>query len=925
MSDPALSCRDEGRREDVRVASLHGLDYVEVSDDQLSLRVWFLGKAPAAIRAQNVRIRGGRRIGDIRVIDVRVERRDDPALDDSLDVAVDKPGDFSTYMLALVQLDERGQPTDEPMEGFDHRYAQVAFSFKAGCPSDLDCKTEPVCPPPARVEPEISYLAKDYASFRQLILDRLALIMPDWQERHVPDVGITLVELLAYVGDHLSYYQDAVATEAYLGTARLRTSVRRHVRLVDYPMHEGVNARAWVTIATDIDRELPAGTRFITRYPGAPPDRRVLTANGDLANVPDGAYEVFEPLWPGAGEGIPLHAAHNAISFYTWGDRECCLGRGATSATLRDAWLPVGEVEQKSGHGGAGMARALRLRVGDVLLLEEVIGPGTGNPADADPGHRQAVRLTRVTPMVDPLYHPPYGQPVVDVEWGAEDALAFPLCISTLAPPPDCTVIDDVSVARGNVVLVSHGRETEEPLGAVPAVASSEPCPTDCEPSEAVITAGRFRPRLARRPLTWSEPLPSDGAAAALIAQDPRHALPWIAVQSIPPAPGGTGPLFGFADLAALADPAATADVARRLRRPVGPAAELLRARLTESTRLALDAWDESSPLPEELRSALAKELAGMLQAWHPQRDLVGSAPGDPHVVVEMDDEGAGTLRFGDGDLGMAPEAGAEFRAWYRVGNGIAGNVGAEAIAYIVTPTRLSGADVVPRNPLSATGGMEPEPVAQVKLFAPDAFRRALARAITADDYGALAGERNRRRLQRAAAVLRWTGSWYEALVAVDPKGTEDASPAVLDDVAASLEPLRRMGHDLVVAPARYVALDVELRICVLPRFLRGHVEAALLDVFGHGVRRTGAPGFFHPDNLTFGQGVRASALVAAAQAVPGVQSVEVTRLERYLGGPDDALQAGILSLGPLEIARLDNDPSFPENGRLILDMRGGR
>ena len=44
--------------------------------------------------------------------------------------------------------------------------------------------------------------------------------MPDWQERHVPDIGVALVELLAYVGDYLSYYQDAVATEAYLETAR---------------------------------------------------------------------------------------------------------------------------------------------------------------------------------------------------------------------------------------------------------------------------------------------------------------------------------------------------------------------------------------------------------------------------------------------------------------------------------------------------------------------------------------------------------------------------------------------------------------------------------------------------------------------------------------------------------------------------------
>ena len=94
-----------------------------------------------------------------------------------------------------------------------------------------------------------------------------------------------------------------------------------------------------------------------------------------------------------------------------------------------------------------------------------------------------------------------------------------------------------------------------------------------------------------------------------------------------------------------------------------------------------------------------------------------------------------------------------------------------------------------------------------------------------------------------------------------------------------------------------------------------------------------GTRGLFAPDNLTFGEGIYVSKIVAAAQAVPGVQNVVVTRLERYeIGEPSpgesdaDEVPAGsVLALGPLEIARLDNDPNFPENGRLSLDMRGGR
>src|SRR6185436_16118503 len=303
-----------------------------------------------------------------------------------------------------------------------------------------DCKPRPDCPPPQRSEPDINYLARDYASFRQLILDRLAVIMPDWRERHVPDIGVMLVEVLAYVADYLSYYQDAVATEAYLDTARQRISVRRHARLVDYVMHEGCNARAWLTLASGTDFSLAAkDVLFSTTFPGAP-ESRVIKLD-DLAKAAPGGIVLFEPLVADPDRTIDIVAAHSEIRFYSWGDCECCLPKGATAATLVDTWEKAEGDGQQDGPAGEppGTRRALRLKAGDVLIFEEVIGPGTGNPADANPAHRQAVRLTKVTPAVDPLYHPfssDYGQPVVEIEWCSEDALSFPLCLSAKMPPP---------------------------------------------------------------------------------------------------------------------------------------------------------------------------------------------------------------------------------------------------------------------------------------------------------------------------------------------------------------------------------------------------------------------------------------------------------------------------------------------------------
>src|SRR5262249_49678844 len=236
--------------------------------------------------------------------------------DDSLIITVDKPGDFSTYTLRLVNV-----------ENIDPRYQSADFSFKVNCPSDADCAPACECEPQELEEPEINYLAKDYGSFRQLILDRLAVIMPDWKETHAADIGIALVEILAYTGDYLSYYQDAVATEAYLDTARQRISVRRLVRLVDYFLHEGCNARAWVAIQTEQTFPLPAGSAFITGINDALADPRTLLQWSDLSGISSDAYEVFEPVQPGE---VQIKSQHSRILFYTWGEKECCLERGST-------------------------------------------------------------------------------------------------------------------------------------------------------------------------------------------------------------------------------------------------------------------------------------------------------------------------------------------------------------------------------------------------------------------------------------------------------------------------------------------------------------------------------------------------------------------------------------------------------------------
>jgi len=853
----SISCQQDDRRDAVRrVKGLNGLDYIEVSNDQLTLTAFFLGKLPPELSEEKpglekfLQLEGGQRVTDIQITKVKPVSDPDPEKDDQLVITLDKYGDFSTYTLGLAGV-----------ENIDPRYDHVDFNFKINCPSDLDCAPVCKCEPQTLTEPEINYLAKDYASFRQLILDRLALLVPDWTERHVPDLGIALVELLAYTGDYLSYSQDAVATEAYLDTARQRISVRRHARLVDYKLSEGCNARAWVCIQTDSDFALdPADASFTTGFDDPQLAGKIILNWDDFLSVPASAYEVFKGMPLESGAQIQVYAAHTEIHFYTWGEKECCLERGSTSAALVDDWVneepspqPSGQVEPKATASQSSRERNLRfLKPGDVLIFEEVLGPITGNPADADPSRRHAVRLSKVTPREDALYK----QPLVEIEWAAEDALPFPFCISAIGEAPECKYVENISVVRGNVVLVDHGRTIgPEDLGQVPTLSTQAICECADHPGDIQTVAGFFRPSLLKSPLTFRESLPADEPAKSqwtpaisLLTQDVRAALPQVQLDSQP------------------------------------------------------------------------------TQQWSAGYDLIESEPEDRQFVVEIDNDGVAHLRFGDGELGFQPPAGMTFKATYRAGNGKSGNVGAEMISCLVlNKTTLSGASIIVRNPLPAQGGTNAEPMAEAKLFAPSAFRdpKEIQRAIIAGDYELIA-ERNAK-VQNASAALVWTGSWYEADVAIDSFSQEDADDSLLAFLATYLERFRRMGHDLRVVAASYVPLDLKLEVCALPHYQRAQVKAALLDQFSNRILSGGARGFFHPDNLTFGEGVFLSKIIATAQAVPGVECVAVTRFQRLFEPANREIENGVLPLRVNEIAQLDNDPNYPEHGKLEIEVKGGR
>ena len=838
-------CCDTRRRDAVRESALNGMDYLEVLDAeaptpaerQRTLLVHFLkadhlaGLAPANVRIAGVSADPGARA--VRVTGVRQRTGDPPQV---LAIDVDRPGDFSLYELCLVQ-DARNP---QPPANFDPRLAALEFSFKAECPTDFDCRAERDCPVPQRTAIDIDYLAKDYASFRRLMLDRMRTLMPQWNPRTPADQGIALTEALACVADYLSYRQDAVATEAYFGTARLRTSVRRHARLVDYFVHEGCNARAWVQVQVVADAvPVRRGTQLLSGVsaPPAPlaPDSTEL--DHALAQRP----AVFEVM-----HDALLFAAHQQMRLYTWSDQRCCLPRNATRATLFD------DVENR-----------LRLCAGDVLIFEERTGPATGNALDANPAHRHAVRLTRVHPQARrvfedgaessreadaPVTDPVTGQAIVEIEWDVRDRLPFPVCISSVDRSAGDAPIDDVSVVLGNIVLADHGAAVHaEPIGEVPQpkLRQLQPSPGDpCVHAGSRLVPPRFRPRLALKPITQAVPFDADAPASAALAGDARQAMPVL-----------------------------------------------------------------------KLESRQGEEVT----VWSVRRDLLSSAPDAAEIVAEAETDGAVRVRFGDDQHARRPAPGTAFVAHYRVGNGGAGNVGADSITHIVTAD--PGVRGV-RNPLPARGGSEPESIEAVRQRAPYDFRQQ-ERAVTEADYAEVTERLDG--VQSAAGTFRWTGSWHTAFVTVDRVGGLLVDEEFSDGLRAHVEQYRMAGQDVEVDAPSFVPLEIEMQVCVAPDYFRSDVKAELMQLFSSRVLRDGSSGVFHPDNFSFGETVYLSRIYAAAQSVPGVQSAHVTTFRR-LGRADPApLEEGRLAMGRLEIARLDNEPGFPGRGVFRLTLGGGK
>ena len=928
--------RDQRRRILRKTPGLYGLDYAEIAGSEESGRLWrlrldFVGEPPEEPRPAQFRVLDpdGSTDPALTVVGVAAAPDEENAVELTLrcldlDMAPTLAEDPRAFSVELIDL-----PTDR-------HFTRVRFRFDGGSAGEpAPTRLARRLPPPT----EIDYLAKDYESFKSLMLDRISVEAPDWRERSPADLGVTLVELLAYAADYLSYRQDAVATEAYLDTARRRVSVRRHLRLVGHHLHEGCNARVWVQLDADPGAEpcvLPAGTRLLT-HAGQLPTSESRPEGGQAFEIaghqptvmryPSADYDaaieqgslVFETLHP-----LTARAGLNEMHLYSWGADRYTLPRGATAAAL------VGS------HDG--------LERGDVLIFEEVRSPATGWPP-GDPAHRHVVRLAeKPRTGVDAAT----GVPITEIRFHEEDALPFPLTVAAVIGRRPRR---DITVARGNVALADHGETVTEEL----------PIPGE--------RAGLYAPRLSTPGVVWSQPYDHQDArgraAAAALTQRAERTLP--AVRLLERQPGevtgsevwrprrdllessafaqefvvetdeaGSARLrFGDGRLGRRPLPAARFEAAYRL--GGGPGGQVGAGSLAHVVEIAPDrakslGWLEDSAattgtdLSAELAGFLADQpissIAELEALWERVRGFgarlgrmpaLGEAREATRFVADLEERlealrqearkhevelSTDVAELIARHLRCDLETPASLLARVLRHAAATGRALDVVVARSALDQRLGIVKV--RNPLPAAGGESPEPVDRARLVGPRAFRRRRS-CVTEEDWRLLA--RRHPEVLDAVATHRCMGSWVTVLLHVHRAGGRPVDAEFRRRLRRELEPALLADRDLEIRPCVPLPLDVRLRIETDRGYVPEAVRQRILQRLGD-ERGSDHRGFFHSDNFRFGQTLYLADLLDEAMAVPGVLLARPL-LFRPLAASGDEPVLSRIEPGPLEIVTL--------------------
>lgn len=767
--------------------------------------------------------------------------------------------------------------------------------------------------------------------------------------REPDDLSLALLDGFSCMADVLTFYQERVANEAYVGTAGERRSLVELARLLGYRLRPGVAAETWLAFTLETAQGAPEQVTLATgvqiqSVPG--PDEKPQT------------FETLEPLLA-RPEWNLLKPRPTRAYPPVFGRRSCYLRGANLNLKVGDGVLILGPENRQD---------PTRERWDFRLLTDVESDPTAGplDPATGQPEGRTRVAWARGLGSTNPPAMPTASPEIYVLRkksgvFGHNAPLWRSMSVEFKNQYGDPTNDDwpdyRISAQYGAVDLETTARELKPDSWLVMAKPNYVELyrvagVSEVSRAEYALSGKVTRADLRRAPRqVWGENYDKfydkvrettvHFASERLVLSEAPDETPIsgdsiVLDRAIAPLPIGRVLLVCGIDAdtgSAASDVVVvrecvqengltrltlSTDLERRfVREGLSIYANVARGGHGESVHQILGSGSAAradqrfllkhaplthTPAETESGAEAALELRVGDILWHERATLFGAASDERVFTLRQDDNGVSRVQFGDGMHGARLPTGSEnVRARYRKGLGRIGNVRAASLTQLMT--RPLGVKAV-INPRPAEGGSDPEAADAARGNMPLGVR-TLGRVVSLLDYAdfsrAFSG------IAKAQARVLNLKAGRTIVVTVAGEGGDALDP-YHPTLVRLLGALKNHGDPHVRVEVRtYRAAYFHLRLKLKrdPDYLRelvwAAVETALRNAFGFAAR-------------DLGQTAALSELIAVAAAVPGVIAVDVDRFHRggapsvqarlfaapaSVGANGEAVAAELLMLSP--------------------------
>jgi hypothetical protein len=755
-------------------------------------------------------------------------------------------------------------------------------------------------------QPTIDYRVGDYAAFRDALLRALpgeteltqtvsGQVIQIWRPGAEGDLAVQMMEWWAYLSDVLTFYNQRVAIQAYLGVADLPESVNRLIQLLGYRPRPGIGASGTlaallntakpVTLPQGFQVQSQAGpgqqpqifelaTRAVLEKPdlvsarpvpltapllspdgktvwlagkigGIKPGERLLLVNGDA--VTGGAITAF--AWPTVQAAQPQNNPYGdpvtAITFTAavQGKGISPEAQAARFALLRSGqsarpWStrPTGWSTPVISDGGIDLASIARDLSPGSLALFEVIG----TPTD------QSVVTTLVTIKAysEAVWYA-NGNGLAPPD-GPNPPIPIPILHTHLDFTPSLTSAWD---DEASLVTLRFGWSSVGQL--VPVLSASQAAFAG---APAMLTTTAAFPIGVDLPILLQD-AQGGGASAVGTVGTGDAAATTMTIGSIAAMPaGGLGPTIDVLfDLLTLSRGKTVANEV------LGSGNAAVAGQDFVLQKSPVTYFIDPASLSGDGFSSTVQVWVNQLR-WTEVRTFFRQ-PSDATVFVTHEDEQGKThVRFGDGINGARVPTGVNnVVATYRTGSGAAAPLPGTLTNILQPQPGLKSV----LNPIAPTGGADPDPPSRVRTLAPRSVL-TFGRAISLDDYQAIAA--GTPGVIQAAAEYRFDPLAQRPGVTVWVSGDAGAVASVHAAIAAEADPNRPVAVLMATGLDTMISLTYVRDARYLDEIVNGALHAALLDPDS---------GLFGINTVGIGEAFYDSQIYAACLTVPGIVAVQ--------------------------------------------------